>query len=283
MEFAPAHPLHEIEGYRTLKLSGFEIIGRSIAGVETVLSIPQWHVSFDTGRAPAFAFARDVLALTHCHLDHAGGLPGYLGLRALQGMQPLKIVVPPQKVQAVSDYLKALEVLSETRIVYEILVADKPIELCRGLTLRAVPSFHCVASQGYVVEEEKKQLRPEFKGKTQAEIVAAKAAGIQINDYVCEVRLAVSGDTRGEFLATQAAGAEVLVMECSFFDDGESYEAIRRFGHTHILDWRRHADKVTAKTVVMIHTSLRFEPAEIVAACQKHLPESILKRLIIFR
>ncbi len=56
MKFPDRHSLPDIDTYLELSFDQFKLIGRSVAGVETVFSIPQFNVTFDTGRAPHFAY-----------------------------------------------------------------------------------------------------------------------------------------------------------------------------------------------------------------------------------
>ena len=47
--------------------------------------LPSANVVFDTGRCPQRSvFARNVL-ITHCHLDHLGGLPHHIASRLVFG------------------------------------------------------------------------------------------------------------------------------------------------------------------------------------------------------
>ena len=47
--------------------------------------LPSADVVFDTGRCPQRSvFARNVL-ITHCHLDHLGGLPHHVASRSVFG------------------------------------------------------------------------------------------------------------------------------------------------------------------------------------------------------
>ncbi len=46
----------------------------------------------------------DYLIITHVHLDHAGGLAYYLGLRRLNKLAPLNIIVPADKLEKTKNY-----------------------------------------------------------------------------------------------------------------------------------------------------------------------------------
>jgi len=283
MQFA--EPLSTPSGshYLQLHFNQFSVKGISIAGIETVLTIPQWSLTFDTGRSPDFSIAPKYLALSHWHLDHAGGLASILGLRVLNGLPSLQIIVPKKKREATSQYLKILQELSENELRYEVLTAEEPIKIKETLILKAVPSFHSVPSQGYLISHQKHHLLPEFHGKSQEEIIRAKKTGRKVDASVMEPLLAYSGDTKGNFLDTEAAKATYLMMECSFFGDDADYEKIQHFGHTHIRDWRDRADQIESQYVIMIHTSQRYTRQDIEKACHQNLPKHLLDRLIVFR
>ena len=63
------------------QVGGMGFVGVSVAGVETVVAIPELNVCFDAGRAPTEMITIDNLCLTHGHMDHAAGLAYYLSQR----------------------------------------------------------------------------------------------------------------------------------------------------------------------------------------------------------
>ena len=134
-----------------------------------------------------------------------------------------------------------------------------------------------------MVNQRKNQLKPEFRGKSELEITEANRQGVKVSEETQIPLLAYSGDTKWEFLETIAAKAKYLLMECSFFGDESEYDGVRKYGHTHILDWKRRVDLIQSQVVVMIHTSRRYSKKEIEKTCQTNLPKDLLDRLIIFR
>lgn len=282
MQFAKPSTKNSID-YLEIQFNQFQLIGRSIAGVETIFSIPQWNITFDSGKAPDFGAIQDFLALTHWHLDHAGGVASILGLRCLNDLGPLTLVVPSKKVAQAEEFLSCLKKISESQIKYQVTPANQVLIIKKGFFLKSLSSFHCTESTGYCVESQKHQLKSEFQNKPAELIIQAKKKGIEINEVTTEMAFAFSGDSRGEFLDSPANTATCLVMECSFFGDESEYEKVRLYGHTHIHDWKKYADKIQSKHVIMSHTSQRYTKKEIEAACQKHLPKHLLDRLIIFR
>ncbi|MBI2336107.1 MAG: hypothetical protein HYU97_05030 [Deltaproteobacteria bacterium] len=283
MEFATPLLQNEIESYLELKFDAFYLLGRSVAGIETVITIPQLDLTFDTGRAPTFAYPMNHLALSHWHLDHAGGLAYYLGLRRLASLPALNIIVPSTKVAATQNYLEGLKQVCESKIEFKVLDAANSLRLRRDILLTSIPSYHCVPSCGYLILQHKKKLKPEYKNLSEAEIKALKMQGTPIETIESIPLLAYSGDTKGEFFATPASTAQYLMMECSFFGDLSEYDKVRHYGHTHILDWKNFADQIQSQHIIMIHTSQRYSKKEIELACQKNLPKHLLDRLIILR
>lgn len=283
INFAKKYSLSSRDRYLKAQLGQVDLIGRGIAGVESVYTIPQWGITFDTGRAPSFAVHHDVLAISHFHPDHAGSLSFYLGLRCLNSLKPLKIVVPVEKEKAVNDYLSALKILNDTNITYEVVPANQEVLIKKHLSLCPVESFHCTDSTGYLVKERKQKLSPLFKNKTKNEIIKAKAKGIQVHEDVEEILFAYSGDSRAEFFTTEAKKAKILLMECSFFSKDFDPEALRHYGHTHISDWVKYADQIENEIVIMTHTSQRYSKIEIEDYCKRLLPERIVQKLLIFR
>ncbi len=283
MEFAQPLPQPHNENYVQLKFDSLQIIGKSIAGVETIINIPQLGITFDTGRAPHFAYHEPYLAISHFHLDHGGGLAYYLGLRRLINLPPLKIIVPETKLAAVEDYLHHLKVLSESKLEYQLCTATEPLEIKPHVNIQAITSFHCVTSQGYLLTQYKYKLKKEFLGYTQQQIIELKNKKVVIQDCLEEPLLAFSGDSRYEFLLGPAKKAKFLLMECSFFGNEDDIGKIEKYGHTHIKDWQKHAEQIASEHVIMIHTSQRYTRKEIEQACNNYLPKHLLDRLIVFR
>ena len=283
MKYPNTYSLPDLDKYLGIQFPEFELIGRSIAGVETVFAIPQFNLALDIGRAPSFSFNQDVLALTHWHLDHAGGVAFYLGLRCLNSLKPAKIIVPAQTLEQAREYLESLKKVSDSQIKYELVSAQEPLELKKNLVIKSIANSHCTPSTGYGVYSKKHRLKKEYHNLSKKQLVELKSQGNEIDEHYEELVLAFSGDTRGEFLSTEANQAKVLIMECSFFGDDGDYDNRREYGHTHIKDWVKHADQIQSETVIMSHTSQRYSMKELEAHCVKSLPKELLDKLILFR
>lgn len=283
MQFAEPISKREESSYLEIPCDQFKILGRSVAGVETVITIPQWNITFDTGRAPDFAVTQDFLVLSHWHLDHAGGLAYYLGLRRLNSLKPPTILVPEDKYDATENYLQGLKGVSDTTIEYHLMKAEEPVSIRKDLMVQAIPAFHGATTVGYLVRQTKNRLKSEFKEKSKEEIIKARKAGLEVAESKTESLLAYSGDTTAQFFEGEGSKARYLLMECSFIGDDVDYDKIEQYGHAHISDWRKYAEQIQSEMVIMIHTSQRHSKNEIEAACRKELPKTLQDRLVIFR
>src|SRR5512141_3209846 len=85
----------------SLHLGGF-----SLAGEETVVTLPELNVAFDLGRAPREAVQMDYLCLSHGHMDHAAGLAYYFSQRAFQGIPPGSLLVHRTLVPPIEQLLR---------------------------------------------------------------------------------------------------------------------------------------------------------------------------------
>jgi len=70
-----------------LKIDDYDIVGYSVAGEETVVSMPQLDVCFDIGKAPDQLISINNVLLTHGHIDHAAGIAYYLSHRKFCGQK----------------------------------------------------------------------------------------------------------------------------------------------------------------------------------------------------
>lgn len=283
MKFPYLRPHSKSHNYLELDFGQFQILGRGLAGIESVYSIPQWDLTLDIGRAPDFMISNSTLALTHWHLDHSGGLPYLLGLRCLNNTMPLRVVVPDAKVEMTQRYLQMIQEITESQLSFTVHPASQDLELKRNLTLRSVASSHCISSTGYAVLETRQHLKSEFANKSSDELRDLKSKGVEIQASSQIMQLAYSGDSRADFFKTNAVEAQVFIMECSFFGEDDDRSKIDHYGHTHIDDWVKYQDRIQAPVVVMTHTSQRYSREDVLKFCQKRLSADLLSRLIVFR
>ncbi len=221
-----------------LPSTGATLEGASVAGVETWIRIPEWSLGFDVGRAAPQLVSCRTLALTHAHMDHAGGLPNYLALRRMYHMPPARVLAPAEACDDLHALVRVWEKLHGRAFDWELVPmrAGDEYDLGGGRFLRAFDADHVVPTRGYAVISRSRQLRPELAQRSEFDIAALAEQGANVSQPVERVLLALTGDTRPTLLPSvpDLLRAEVLLHETTFLDSQrEPADAVAK-GHTHL-------------------------------------------------
>lgn len=267
--------------FAKISLGAYTLIGYSVAGEETVCQIPELGVCFDIGRAPLFCLNSPYVCLSHGHMDHAAGLAYYVSQRHFQGMKPGTILVHETLRPAVEGLLKAWREL-ERPTPYRV-VSMRPGEdfaVRRDFLIRPVATRHSPGSLAYVLVSVREKLKPEFHGKSAAELVAIKNSGVEIQ-YRLEVPLvAFTGDTSaGEvFDHPDIQNAALLITECTFFDR-EHVSRAKEGKHLHIQHFLALLPKLKNQRIILTHVTRRTGIPRARRALTRALGEDALKRI----
>jgi ribonuclease Z len=267
----------------TVTAGPFTVRGVSVGGVYTSLAVPELGLVFDAGVSPRSVATIDTLVLSHGHVDHIGALPALLGIRALSGkLRPPRVIMP---IEIVDDLQAALASLSKLhRFPLEIeaigMSPGDEVELRGDLRIRAVRTFHPVASLGYIIV----RLRAELRGLTGPEIAARRRAGEEVSEYEERLELAYATDTLVSVLdhSPELLRTKVLVMECTFLDERKSLEAARAGCHIHLDELVERADLFLNDHIVLMHFSQIYRPGEIAAILDARVPPELRRRIIPF-
>mgnify|MGYP001159966104 CR=1 FL=1 len=237
----------------------FHLEGYSLGGIETAIMVPQWKLALDLGRGRRPFIRCDHIALTHTHMDHAGGLAYVLSLRQLFRMKPPRVYVPARAADSLRAMLDAWGPLQRHELVCDLVPVEpgERYELRKGLWLEPFRTRHVLPSVGYTVTRETEKLRPELADAPREEIVRLRESGAPVTQPIRDRLLSFTGDTLPEALDDDAswASARVVIHEATFLDDSKPYEACRAGGHTHLRDLMERAHLFTGDHVVLSHFS----------------------------
>jgi ribonuclease Z len=265
-----------------LQAPHFLIEGRSRAGHETWFRIRELGVALDIGRGPDAIVPMEHVFITHAHLDHAAGIPWYGGQRRLQQLEGGSIYVPAEAAEDVRDLLRVQARLTGHDFHIDIVGMEPGQEVRFGRThlVRAHSAPHRVAARSYELFEIRHRLREEFAGLEREELQRIHREGVRIDEPYTFPVLFYTGDTdRGLLEDCEAAfRAEVLMIECSFIDDGHQ-ERAAKYRHIHVDDIADFADRFQNELIVLTHFSRRYSRDQIRDGVRRRLPASLHERI----
>ena len=274
-------------GLTSLHLAGFDVDAVSVGGQETCICLPGLRLVFDIGRCPQRACYLENLLLTHCHLDHVGGIASYIATRGLLAVSPPRIFVPATAAPALERTLAAFRELDGSDLSCTITPVapgnHDRFAVNKTHTARQFPTLHTVASTGYVIYNQTQKLKACFAGLAGTEIAALKKAGTDVSDRFEVPVVAFTGDTSGDWVALPGAEdalrAKLLIMECTFVDDAVTVEDAVAFGHTHINQIIAHAERFQNDAILLTHFSARYKREDIMRNLHARLPPHLLRRV----
>jgi len=263
-----------------MKLGGITIEGRSVSGFDTAITLPELGVSLDCGQGGAQARQCQTVLVTHGHLDHFGGIVRHAYIRHMTNMTPSIFVVPPFLEEAVhQQFAFWAKVQRAQKADYQVVVAmpGQKVELGNRRFVRAFPTSHRIPSQGYVVGETRKRLKPEFVGIDGKKLGEMRRQGIVFEDEVEVLMVAFTGDTRVSVFDQdiEALRAKVLISECTFIGDDVTLAEAHKKGHIHLDEIAQRAERFQQNEAVLLaHFSHRHDNRDIAAALAT-LPEPL--------
>lgn len=268
-----------------LTLAGIDVRAVSVAGLETCIELPGFKVAFDIGRGPRSAVRNPVVLFTHAHIDHMGGIAHHVATRSMMSMAPPTYVMPKAVVGAVSNLLDAFRALDGSELPVKLvgLEPGESIPIGKRRIARPLRSFHPVPCQGYVIMEQRKQLRPDLADGGKPAIAAALERGEEVSSTWEHPMVAFSGDTTIEFIEHNecARKADLLIMEVTFMDDRVSVQSARDNGHIHIDEVVERAELFENKAILFTHLSARYRQSEALAAIDAKLPAGLRERVTL--
>lgn len=261
--------------------SGTHIVGESISGVGTCITLPQLDIAFDIGICPRWALKCRNVLISHGHVDHLGAAVTHAATRDLFGAPKTRFVVSSEiatKLKALFDLWAQIQ---KEDLPYEVAVVEPGDELRIGkFVVRPFATDHVIPSQGYRVVEQRQKLKPEFVGKPGDEIGRLRKSGVEVTNMTEVLRVVYTGDTRPTVWdrVEGIGSAEVVITEATYVADDMTPEVAAERGHTHLSKLVERAERFTTEALVLTHFSARYERSAVEAAVAL-VPEDFRRRI----
>jgi ribonuclease Z len=245
-----------------LQFEDLKIIGTSLAGIRTSLLLPEIDVAFDVAQGLPFAVKAKHYFISHCHMDHAAGIPYLISLKALNKLAAPTFYVPESFADPIREIMQIWQKAEGHTYGFEIVpvTANSSFEIAKHLVVRSFPTVHRVPSFGYTIFQRHKKLKPEFAGLNRDELLKKKSSGIDLNEHWDEPFFTFTGDTQIEFLdaASWIKKSKYLVMECTYYDNRRTIEQARAWGHIHLDEVLPRLPELECEKIILIHRSSRY-------------------------
>lgn len=268
---------------KTVEHDGLTVEGYSRAAVQTYWRIPELKLGFDLGAQPWSFMGTSTWFVSHTHLDHVAALPVYVARRRMMKMEPPRVFLPAENLDAVKQMLAAFMRLDRGRLPCDLVgvAPGDEIELSRELLVTAVATTHTVPSLGYVVWDRRKKLRTEYADLSGHEIRDLRLAGVDVTHEVRTPVVGYLGDSspKGLDAAPEFYLAKILIAEMTFVSPEHRKEKIHKHGHMHLDDWVDRRDKFENELVIAAHLSTRYHPRQVESMVKKALPDMLDGRL----
>jgi len=263
------------------RIGSIQLVGRSLAGEETVIAAPELNVCFDIGRAPREVIPIDNVCLSHGHIDHAANLAYYFSHREFIGATPGRLIVHRNLAghfQALMAVWADIEGRPGPFQVEGVLPGDD-VRIRRNLLVRAFAVDHEPRSLGFTIVEERFKLKAEYADRTGPQLVELKKQGVTIENRVEIPLVAYCGDTADgpHFDLDCVRDARILLLECTFFEPEHVVRA-RKGKHIHVCDLPGILGRVRCPHVVLTHLTHRTPLRDAKRLARETLQEVDLER-----
>jgi ribonuclease Z len=108
-----------IQMERGVKVGGYVLHARALAGVNSCCYVESVDVAFDIGCCFGRVVNKSHVFITHGHIDHIAALAAHAGRRALQKNAPAKYYAPAHLVPHMQTIMESFSAMTEVHTVLE--------------------------------------------------------------------------------------------------------------------------------------------------------------------
>jgi ribonuclease Z len=233
-----------------------------------------------------FAMNAKKYFMTHCHLDHAAGIPYVISQKNMHNTPTPEFYLPVSTIEPLKEIMRLWGQIEDHSYRYEFLpmTLETEVELSPKYSVKPFPTVHRVPSFGYTLVGKHKKLKPEFSDLKGHEIQKLKAQGTAV-DHIAETPIfSFTGDTMIDFLdrSETPKKSKYLFMECTYLDSKKSVEHARTWGHTHLDELLPRLKEIESEKIYLIHASSRYSTREALEILRARIPTSEQERVILF-
>lgn len=263
-----------------------KVVGLSLGGVRTCLTLPEHKIGFDIGIPLPFAFGMKSFFITHGHMDHAGGIPYFISQRNLMKAPQPVFYMPSALLEPLQEIMNQWEKIEDHHYSYSFIGvgADSVIELNPHWKVESFQTLHRVPSFGYTLIEVRKRLKGELAHAEREQLLSMKEKGLDIHEHFSVPTFSFTGDTQIEFLdlAPQVKKSKILFMEVTFWDGVKPVAHAREWGHTHFDEVLARLPELECEKIVFLHPSARYSAQTLRQIIKDRVPRQYQDRIDLF-
>ncbi len=270
----------------TWSFDDINLCGLSLSGIRTSIALPQLSLCFDVAQGFPFQFHLKRYFISHGHLDHAAGIPYLISQKAMTSLPTPNFYMPVSLVNPLQEIMKIWQKVEghEYQFNFHAVEPGHIIEIDPRHFVRPFSTVHRIDSLGYTVFKKTKKLKPEFRDRSETELMQLRKQGQIIQDEREVPMVSFTGDTQIEFLFKEdwIRKSKILIMEATYLDDSKTIEHARKWGHTHLDEILQHLDEIESERIVLIHTSSRYSFQRALEILKERIPSRHAERVILF-